>query len=132
MFIKPTISGYDSSGQQVARRQLFLMLVQDKDQPCCAANTRAIVRKVALQQFGNFMMGFARIKGELLTISGSYGADGLPMSVSSKVFNEAIPLPAELYDAWNKGGGWNGAGSEADAMRKWAIENLSQLYNVRS
>ena len=131
MYIRNTISGYDSSGKQVARRQLFLMLVQDKDKPCCAENTRAIVRKVALSQLGHWMIGFARVKGERLTVSGSYGSDGLPMYVSANVFNEAIPLPAELYEAWLKGGGWNGAGSEASAMRKWANENLAKLYKVK-
>ena len=26
--------------------------------------------------------------------------------------------------AWNSGGGWNSAGSEAPAMREWAKQNL--------
>lgn len=130
MYIKPTIHGYDSNGEQVARRQLFLILVQDRDKPCGAENTRAIVRKVALRQFGPWMMGSARIKGEKLTISGSYGQDGLPKRVSANVFNAAVPLPAELYEAWNKGGGWNGEGSEAPVMRAWALANLAKLYNV--
>jgi len=29
-------------------------------------------------------------------------------------------------------GGWNGAGSEANAMREWALANLDKLYKVKS
>lgn len=128
MYIKPTRSYYTPSGEQRAARGLFLLLVQDKEKPCNAENTRAIVRKVALRQCGHWMMGSCRIKGEEILISGAYGSDGLPKSVSSRVFAEAIPLPAELYEAWNKGGGWNGSGSEATAMRVWALANLDKLY----
>ena len=101
MYIKHTISGYDRSGQ-IARRQLFLILLQRDD---LKDNTiRAIVRKVAMHQCGHFMMGFARVKGERITLSGSYGSDGLPKTVSDKVFNEGIPLPDDLRERWNKGG----------------------------
>ncbi len=129
MYIKPTISGYTSSGEQVARRQLFLILVQPMSgSELEHSPMRAIVRKVALHQFGPWMMGFARVKGERITISGAYGSDGLPCSVSDRVYDEAINLPQYLIDAWNKGGGWNSAGSEAESMRKWALENLETLY----
>ena len=129
MYIKHTISGYDRSGEQIARRQLFLILLQRDDLKDNAI--RAIVRKVAMRQFGQFMMGFARVKGERITLSGSYGSDGLPKTVSDKVFNEGFPLPDDLRERWNKGGGWNGAGSEANAMREWALANLDKLYRVR-
>ncbi len=89
---------------------------------------RAIVRKVALRQFGHWLMGNAVVKGHSVTISGSYGNDGLPRTVPDEVFEEAIPLPANLRELWNKGGGWNGAGSEAGEMRRWAVENLAELY----
>lgn len=81
---------------------------------------RAIVRYTRMRQFGQFMMGFARIHGHRLTLSGSYGSDGLPCSVPDEIYAQGIEVPRELVDAWNHGGGWNGAGSEADAMRKWA------------
>lgn len=129
MYLKPTTSGY-SAGGQTAGRQFFLILIQEKDKPCSQENTRAIVRKVALRQCGHFMMGIARVKGERLTISGSYGSDGLPITVSANVFKEGIQLPAELYEAWSKGGGWNGIGSEGTAVRAWALANLKQLYKV--
>ncbi len=82
---------------------------------------RALVRYARLKQFGQFMMGTARVGQHSLTLSGSYGSDGLPMSVPDDVYEAGVELPQHLYDAWNKGGGWNGAGSEATAMREWAI-----------
>lgn len=145
MFIETTTGGYyDSSGEQHVRRALFLILVQrdyfkdadgnylsPSDRPDGYTDIRAIVRKVALHQFGHWMMGSARVKGERISISGAYGSDGNTCTVSEKVFQEAVPLPAELYDAWNKGEGWNSAGSEAPLMRTWATENLDTLYRVK-
>jgi len=123
MYIEKTASGYDSGGQQVSRRARFLILVQtDGDK-----EIRALVRKVALHQFGHFMMGSARAFGHRIPISGSYGSDGLPCTVPQEVFDKAVPIPEELHKAWNEGGGWNGAGSEALLMQKWALENIEQL-----
>ncbi len=82
---------------------------------------RAIVRYVRMRQLGHFMMGSARIGSQRITLSGSYGSDGLPVSVPDEVYQMGAELPGELYNAWNNGGGWNGAGSEAPAMRQWAL-----------
>lgn len=92
---------------------------------------RALVRKVALHQFGHFMMGSARAFGHRIPISGAYGSDGLPRDVPREVFDRAVPIPRELHDAWNKGGGHNSAGSEADAMRAWALANLDKLESSK-
>lgn len=132
MFIKTSRGGYDRHGEQFASG-LFLILVQPKEQtekyPLLGCNypIRALVRHTALRQLGHWMMGFVRVGKHRLTVSGSYGGDGLPMSVPEDVYERAIPIPAELYEAWKNGGGWNSAGSEAPAMRKWALENLSSL-----
>ncbi len=88
---------------------------------------RALVRKVAMHQCGHFMMGRARVFGSTLTLSGSYGGDGLTVEVPREVFERAVPLPQELHDAWNAGGGHNSAGSEAFAMREWALAHLAEL-----
>jgi hypothetical protein len=117
-------SYYTNDGTQHRSRGLFLMLVQDKNKPCGKDNFRALVRKVALKQLGPWMMGHARVKGETLTISGAYGSDGLPMSVSKNVYDAAVDVPSELYDAWAQGGGWNSAGNEAKAMRDWALNTI--------
>ncbi len=124
MYIEPTRSYYAGTEQRAARGR-FLLLVQDKDKPIGPDNFRALVRKVALRQFGHWMMGKARVGGESLTVSGSYGSDGLPMNVSANVFNRSVPVPKALYDAWNKGEGWNSAGNEALSMRQWALDTFA-------
>ena len=125
MYIKSTVCGYEY-GRQVARRQLFLLLIEgqgpNRDKIKCA------VRKVALRQLGHFMMGRVRIYGDVLSVSGSYGNDGLPMRVPDAIYDRlTVFLPQDLYDAWNNGGGGNSAGSEAAAMREWALEHLKEL-----
>lgn len=110
---------YYSGTEQRHSRGQFLLLIQPKSEKPAKENTYAIVRKVALRQLGQFMMGSANVNGKWITVSGTYGNDGLPMDVDA-LPKDAVPLPADLYDAWNKGGGWNGAGSEARTMSAWA------------
>lgn len=89
---------------------------------------KAIVRHTSLKELGPWMMGFARVQGHRITLSGSYGADGLICTVPDAVYSaHGLELPADLREAWNKGGGWNSAGSEAPLMRKWALANLAAL-----
>lgn len=115
---------YSRTGNQHHSKADFLVLLQDKDQPIAPDNFRAVVRKVALKQMGNWMMGTARIKNNSITISGSYGHDGLPVSVSKEVYDMGVDVPKRLYDLWNDGGGWNSCGSEAEEMGKWALETF--------
>ena len=124
MYINPTTRYYDNAGQHTARGN-FLILVQCDDLK--TKEIRAIVRKVALHQCGHWMMGSARAFGHRIAISGAYGHDGLPCTVPDDVFEKAIPIPADLYNAWNKGGGWNSCGSEAPLMRQWANKNIRAL-----
>jgi len=106
------------------------MQEQQEDWSCPGIEIRAIVRKVAMRQSGHFMIGYANINGLRIVLSGPYGGDGLTCIVPPEVFKKGIPLPNELYEAWCKGGGWNGPGREADMMRKWALASLDTLYNV--
>lgn len=124
MYIKGTGTYYKGTSQ-CARRAPFLILIQHKDKPIGTDNFRALVRMVAMEQCGNFMMGRARVKGHTLILSGAYGSDGLPYTTDSDdIFNAAVPVPAELYEAWSKGEGWNSAGKEAGVMQKWARETF--------
>lgn len=131
MFVKTKYSGYRNDGSQSAGG-LFLILMQkesDGIRRLKHGDLRAVVRHVRMTQFGHFMMGTVQVGPKRLTLSGSYGSDGLPITVSDEVWERGIPLPDELYDAWSTGGGWNSAGSEAQAMRQWALENLKELRN---
>jgi len=82
---------------------------------------RGIVRYVRMRQLGHFMMGSAVIGKHRLTLSGSYGSDGLPATVPDDVYEAGVEVPKELHDKWNYGGGHNSAGSEAEDMRNWAL-----------
>ena len=115
MYLENTVSGYDRNGEQVARRARFLILMQVDG----SEEIRGIVRKVALRQMGHWMMGRARIGQKWYTLSGAYGADGLVKTVAQDAFDRGTPLPEDLREKWNTGGGWNDAGSEAPEMRKW-------------
>lgn len=127
MFIRSDYSGYNDRGEQISGGLFLILMTKKEDMALGHGSMRAIVRHTKLRQFGHFMMGRARIGNERVTLSGSYGSDGLPMSVSDEVWNMGIPVPDDLYDAWNNGGGWNSSGAEGPDLRRWALENLSAL-----
>jgi hypothetical protein len=120
MYIQAPNRGYTHDGQQFCRRAPFLLLLQNGD---WNSQVYGVVRTVALRQCGHWMMGKARILDKSYTVSGSYGNDGLTLSVDT-IPPDAKPLPDELREAWNRGGGWNSAGSEAEAMAEWARKEL--------
>lgn len=98
---------YYRGSEQCASRGRFLILAQP-DRPtigetCCASNTYAFVRSVALRQCGHFMMGCARVNGKTISLSGAYGNGGAPCNIGS-LPKDAVLLPRELYAAWSKGG----------------------------
>lgn len=124
MYIDNSGYGYYRGTEQCHSRAPFLILVQPDDYEQRNAPIRALVRKVALHQSGHFMMGRARAFGHRIIISGAYGGDGLPRSVPQEVYDRATPVPQELIDAWNKGGGWNSAGTEAPTMAEWAVKTF--------
>jgi hypothetical protein len=124
MYINRTGYGYYTNSGQAHTRGRFLLLLQTEEDSK-VRRMRAIVRTVALRQLGHWMMGMANVGGRWVSVSGSYGNDGLPMHVDGYP-KDAIPVPDELYEAWNKGDGWNGAGKEAPAMRQWANEQFKR------
>ena len=130
MYIKSDgFSGYDHSGNQIRTRGDFLLLIQPHDG---SGPLKAIVRKVALSQCGHWMMGSAKIGKKWYAVSGTYGSDGLPLTLPNDVYAKyGLLLPAPLYDAWNNGGGWNGVGSEAPLLREWALSNIVALSPSR-
>jgi hypothetical protein len=134
MFLRKSLGGYTKSGEQWGSG-LFLILMEEEGAttgPAGQITIRAMVRHVHLHQLGQFMMGTLRVfvshrKVVEVPLSGSYGGDGLLRTVPSEVFALGTPLPQELYDAWNKGGGHNSSGSEEPLMQEWARKNLKQL-----
>jgi hypothetical protein len=130
MFVTNTNRGYTRKGEQRASG-LFLILFSPN--PYRTGEIRAAVRHIRLTQCGHWMMGSAQVGAKRITLSGSYGSDGLLVACPSpEMWDALVPLPAELFAAWNTGGGHNSAGSEAPAMRKWALENLTALRRAGS
>jgi len=149
MFING-ISGYNRHGEQTARGDFLIVFAKGQE-------LRAAVRHVRMRQFGHFMMGRARLGKYSITLSGSYGADGLPKEATKQEpqkcwtryywgeewfevadhwedvpavnWESLLPLPPELQEEfWHPTHqGWNSCGSEAVNLRKWAKENLTTL-----
>ena len=134
MFLTIKRQGMKYDGEQFCSG-LFLVLCQPEgvwengkfNSKTSSEYTRAFVRFTSLRQLGHFMMGIVRVNGTSIVISGSYGQDGLPKTVSDEVWKKALPLPQKLYDAWSKGGGWNSCGNEVGMMREWGLENIDLL-----
>lgn len=122
MYIEKDHYTYYKGTEQRTSRGKFLILMQPTEGIDYAI--RGIIRKVAMKQLGHFMMGTARIKNQSITLSGSYGNDGLTCSVPMEVYLMGKELPKWLVDLWNKGGGHNSCGNEANEMRIWAIDQL--------
>ncbi len=143
MFLNLTQSGYTRDGSHFAQGP-FLMVVQDHTDTTSRRRLRAVVRHVRMSQCGHFMMGQVTLGGIELTLSGTYGNDGLPIHLPNKhgiasddkdaalltsirLLRQMVEVPAELCEAFWNGGGHNTGGSETPLLRKWAKENLAAL-----
>jgi len=153
MFLNGT-SGYGRDGDQKARGR-FLMLFCEKP----GGEIRALVRHVNMSQCGHFMMGRITIKDAdaraenepepeykpsywmrrvfdghyKLTLSGTYGQDGLTLDAERYpgLWQRLHPMPADLQEVFWKGGGHNSAGSEGPAVAEWAKTNMGELAKLR-
>ena len=108
---------------------------------------RALVRHVRMYQCGHWMMANITIGGFNMVLSGAYGSDGLPKSLMHHfpdnaepgkasvltdeekewLWEQLVPIPQELQDAFWNGGGHNCAGPEGPLFRAWAKKNLKKL-----
>ena len=124
MYLNNSGHTYYSGIEQRHTRAPFIILVQPKDISISQLKDfppRAIVRKVALRQYGHFIMGTARAFGESISVSGSFGGDGLPCDVPMHVYERAMELPADVLAAYWGIDDWAGKGGEGKAVvRNWA------------
>lgn len=145
MFLHTNLSqtGYTRDGQQKAGGPFLILFTwyppplgsapvgttQYTDGARVLPIVRACVRSVRMSQCGHWMMGSAQIGAARITLSGAYGSDGLTCDADRYpgVWDTLIELPRELTTALWNGGGHNSAGSEAPAMRAWAIANVVAL-----
>lgn len=126
MFISNARTYYESDGTQRAARAPFLILASSNTPQCAPDCERpghvqlyAVVRKVALSQFGNFMMGRARVGNHSIVISGAFGSDGLPIDYERELTPRArdffIPVPSDIAHAY-----WTDDQTAHDQLRHWA------------
>ena len=132
---------YTRSGVQKARGLFLAVFSGEENYPDPHPETGrplptlyATVRTVEVSQLGHWMMGYLRLAGARVTVSGSYGGDGLPLDVEK--LSEAqrallVEVPFGLAIKFWSGGGWNSAGKEAPAMREWAVTELKKLRRTR-
>jgi hypothetical protein len=126
MFLTNKYSGHNRHGEQSAAG-LFLIIAQCTTHKQLGPNLRCIVRHARMTQFGAWMMARVRVKGHKITLSGTYGSDGLPCDVEPDLYDLMHPIPKALQDAFWAGGGHNTGGSEMQPIRAWALENVDAL-----
>ena len=146
MFLTNSHRGYTRDGQQRASGRFLILFSHNKykmademglDWRNIPKDFRrtlyAHVCHVSMKQLGHFMMGEAKtleVQGKAwkhLIVSGTYGGDGLPCdyeNLTSESRKKLRPVPPALADKFWQGGGWNGAGSEVQEMRDWAIKEF--------
>lgn len=125
-------------------RGAFLFVTQPTvdlpDDPKSFQNCRAFMRQVRLSQCGQFMMGHARIADRpaievnnlalRLSMSGTYGSDGLPKTVPRWIWQHGVQIPKEIADLWAVAGGHNDSGHEGQLFREWAAANQRKLFKA--
>lgn len=129
MFLSVNRSGYNRHDEQVCHG-LFLVVFNMES----GGELRAVVRHARMVQCGHWMMASVRVGQHKITLSGDYGGDGLPFmgeKQTADLWERLHPLPAELADAFWRGGGHNCSGSEAPAVREWARAHLDELRQLR-
>lgn len=95
-----------------------------------------VIPDLRMHQCGHFMMGHVDLKlrdgtTHPLSLSGTYGGDGLPCDADLVLWDRLHELPLDLQDTFWRGGGHNGAGAEGPAMRKWAEDNYRMLTHLK-
>jgi hypothetical protein len=134
VFVKDARGGYNRHGEQFAYGWFLLIFQRDwtpgaEPQPL---ELRACIRYAHLAQCGHFMMGTVSVGACRISLSGSYGHDGLPLTAPAGIWERLHPVPKDLQDAFWSGGGHNSAGSEAPALRAWALAHFKDLHDAGS
>lgn len=147
LWTNPSETGYLTSGQQSGG--MFLIAISLENTYCGQGKYTklhticCVARHVKMRQLGHFMMGTFRWDRRSITVSGSFGGDGLPKSymIGDKPYAEwaeglndqylldhMVKMPnllAKTY--WTEDDGWNSVGWVSTPIRLWALHE-PRLY----
>jgi hypothetical protein len=161
MFLTVSKRGYNRHDEQFTHGR-FLIIFQDPagdSRPWTNAEgkvvkvpeLRCLVRHVRLRQCGYWMMGSVQIGPHRFSLSGDYGADGLPIHLphlynfskgaggrrsltedeQRALWDSFHPIPDDLQDEFWSGGGHNEGGAERSGLRAWARPQVRALRKRR-
>lgn len=101
---------------------------------------RCLVRRVTMKQLGHWMMATWDHDGYKLSLSGTYGGDGLPIATAArdekaafvrKLWDQLNPVPPDILALFWNDDGHNSCGKNGPAIRDWAVANLKELSKLR-
>ena len=122
MFIKSKRSTNNRTGEQRASGKFLCLFSHDKQ-------VYGVVRHCRMRQLGHFMMGEVELGDQRISLSGTYGSDGLPRDLDEvQSWNRHLltRMPESLEAQLWAGGGHNCAGSEAEAVHAWGLTLTKQ------
>lgn len=140
VFLTNTSSGYNRDGEQFCEGKFLIIFdhPDDKDfskkrELCC------LVKNVHMRQVGNWMMALVTFPSYVLSLSGSYGGDGLPCSPHSddgrnwlrQLWPRLHVVPPEIVDLFWNDNGHNSSGKNGPAIRDWATAHITELAKLK-
>lgn len=145
MYVGQSYTYYSGSEQRASRGDFLMIATFDTDvdyqEICeeCGEHHKvlfACVRKVAMGQFGHFMMGTARVGGQSLTVSGPIGHDGLPMAPwntrnlsDDMIARYFVKVPVNVAHAYWTAHGWNDCGEATPVLRSYGRQLAREKHS---
>jgi hypothetical protein len=141
MFITGGKATYTKDGDQKAKGRFLMVFdhpddkVFDKKRPL-----RCLIRPVTMQQLGHWMMAKWTHDGYTLSLSGTYGGDGLPISTAAnpdkqafvrKLWDQLTPMPDDILALFWHDDGHNSSGKNGPSIHAWAVANLKELSKLK-
>lgn len=128
MYLRAGHTYYQGTEQHASRAPFLILFSGTEKYPNGKPLLYAAVRKVALSQFGHWMMGSTRIADCRITISGACGSDGLPCDLeklTARARTRLVLVPEDVAAVYWADDGHNTIGKAAPTLRQWAQQQFS-------
>lgn len=133
--------GYNKDDEQFFRGK-FLMIFDHPDDKNFGKDReiRCLIKQVHMKQLGQWMMAIWMHDGFKLSLSGTYGGDGLPISTAGnpekaafvrKLWDQLHPVPPEIVTLFWNDDGHNSSGKNGKAIHEWASEGINEYAKLR-